>query len=140
MKLTIAEQEFIHDAQVYIERYQTPIFIDPSKYSVSQLSMACKEHLGVNAWFNFVKHPHQPLRCYLETDFSERYISNVFTEHLEFITPKPFEVIHDSQRLEVREDVQRANFELSVKFFKENILSPQPPPLTFWQKVKQFFA
>ena len=140
MKLTIAEQDFIRDAQVFLERGQPRILIYPQKYYLPDLSKACKEHLGNDVWFNVVKNPHDPIRYYLETDFSKRYISNVFTNQLQFITPQPFEIIHDSQLLEVSEDEQMAIFQRSVKFYKENILSQATPPLTFWQKVKQFFA
>ena len=139
MKLTIAEQEFIHDAQVFLERGQPRILIDSKKYYLLDLSKACKEHLGTDVWFNVVKLPHDPVHYYLETDFSKRYISDVFTNKLEFITPQPFDIIHHSQLLKVSEYEQKADFERGVKFFKE-LKQPQPKPLTFWQKVKQFFA
>lgn len=140
LKLTISEQEFIHDAQVYLERGQTSIQIDQSKYKLSELSKACKEQLGTDVWFNVYSVPFSGRYCKLETDFSKRYISNFFANEFNVITPQPFEIIYDSNILTVSEGEQLQIHNDGVKWYKENIQNPTKPILTFWQKVKQFFA
>ena len=140
MKLTTKEQEFIHDTQVYLERGKTQILIDTKKYNVSELALACKEHLGTDVWFNVVNIPMHPVEYYLETNFSKRYICDVSANTFTVITPQPFEIVYFSKLLTVSENEQRNIFKENVRFYNENIAFPKKQPLTFWQKVKQFFV
>lgn len=132
MKLTIAEQEFIHDAKVYLERGETSILID-SKLNIRMLAKACEEHLGSNVWFYVTNKPNVPIRCWLETDFRKRYASNILHDEFTVFTPKPFEIIHGTELLQVSEDEQLAIHNENVRRFKE-------PVYSLWRKIKQHFA
>jgi tRNA(His) 5'-end guanylyltransferase len=140
LKLTIAEQQFIHDSKVYLERGQTSIKIDINKYNLSELSIACKEQLGTDVWFNVYSVPFSGRYCKLETDFSKRYISNFYSNEFKVIVPQPFEIVYDSNILKVSQDEQIKIHNEAVKWYKENIQNPTKPILTFWQKIKKMFA
>lgn len=139
MKLTKKEEWFIHDAQVYLERGETSIEIDINKYNLSELSIACKEQLGTDVWFNVYSVPFSGRYCKLETDFNKRYISNFYSNEFKVIVPQPFEIIYDSTILKVSQDEQRQIHNEGVVWYKENIQNPTKPILTFWQKVKRYF-
>jgi len=134
MKLTIKESEFIHDVNVYLERGQKSFAVTFPKVDKSTLAAICEEHLIMPVWFSVTNPPFDPVVYKVETDFSKRYTSDVSTCTFKVITPQPFEVIHNSYLLEISENELRDIFDAKVKWYKENIETPNKPIKTPWYK------
>lgn len=140
MKLLNKERIFLEDLEVLIERNDGTIYLDmvANHYKVSE-EMAIKivkEHINKPFWIGGYNGGMRIAR-FISLNFGERYKGSLHNEDAEIFIPEPYQQYDFTARYD------KAEHKKTLEYWKNKEVntSIQPkPPLTFWQKVKQFFA
>lgn len=142
MKLLNKERIFLEDLEVLIERNDGTIYLDmvANHYKVSE-GMAIniiKEHIDKPFWISGYNGGGRIAKL-ISFNFGERYNGSLHNEDAEVFIPEPYRQYDFTYRYD--KDEHQSEIE---KWKNKQVNTVKQvevkPPLTFWQKVKQFFA
>lgn len=140
MKLLHKERIFVEDLEVLIERSDNTIYLDSvnAEYKINEGTAIelVKQHIDKPFWIGGYNGGGR-ISKFISFHFGERYNGSLHNEDAEVFIPEPYQQYDFTSRYD------KAEHKRTLEYWKNkevNTLIKPKPPLTFWQKVKQFFA
>ena len=140
MKLLNKERIFVDDLEVLIERSDNTIYLDMvnAEYKINEGTAIklVKQHTDKPFWIGGYNGGMRIAR-FISFYFGERYNGSLHNEDAEVFIPEPYQQYDFTVRYD------KAEHQKTLEYWKNKQVNTSIQPkssLTFWQKVKQFFA
>ena len=142
MKLLNKERVFAEDLELLIERNDGTIYLDMvnAEYKINEGTAIdlVKQFIDKPFWIGGYNGGGRIAR-FVSFNFVERYNGSLNNEDAEVFIPEPYKQYNFTCRYDKDEHQKALEYwkNKQVNTVKQEEVKP---PLTFWQKVKQFFA